>query len=113
MGLFKTIFLKKLEEEGMNSMETQQKKLWEIFRQKYLDDFSKERDDAPNEIERPWCEYIFSIGCKRDRHYKGMTYPSDSVMINCPDAYHRAYDSYYIAIPLDFAFKVLALGFLP
>jgi hypothetical protein len=105
--------LKKLEEEGMKGMETQQKKLWEIFRQKYLDDFSKDCDDAPGEIEAPWCAYIFAIGCKRDRHYKEIVYPSDSVVIDCPDAYHRAYGSFYIAIPLDFAFKVLALGFLP
>lgn len=86
--------------------------IFEIFRTKYLRDFKHIPTTrtpgykGENPLEQEWCEYLYSLGCGRNRQHKENS-------IECPDSYHRAYIPHYIHVPEELALKVLALGFLP
>lgn len=53
--------------------------------------------------ENEWSAYVHAIGCTRSLD------PSPN-SIECPDSYHRVYDTHWIDIPEELAVKFLVLG---
>jgi hypothetical protein len=107
-------------------------KLFAAFDKKYGEFHKDPCDDPAVEIEVPWVQYLVSLGCIRGKRWEieqrkgddrficphSFSNPdhvahTDATVIVCPDSYHRAYSERLILIPVELAFRVLSLGFLP